>query len=165
MAFLRRRKKKKKATSKDLGKADCVFSQSWEKLGVVPQCNLKKKKKGQLTLPLGVMQNSQPPRPRLSRESKSRWHPDFLLSSQALTKPQTGKNTTGLLHTDFSPGLRAAVAAPCVVKVIKDLLPHQKPSTSSTENIPLQKKWILWESGGKNGESKYTVIIKSHCEK
>lgn len=34
-----KKKKKKKATSRDLGKSDCVFSQSWEKLGFVPQYN------------------------------------------------------------------------------------------------------------------------------
>lgn len=63
--------------------------------------------------------------------------PRFSANSQALTKPQTGKNTAGLLRTDFSPRLRAAVAAPHIVKVIKDLLPQKKPSASSTESIPL----------------------------
>lgn len=69
--------------------------------------------------------------------------PRFSAHSQALTKPQRRKNREGLLQTDFSPGLRAAVAASHIVEVIKDLLAHKKPITSITASIPLQKRSVL----------------------
>lgn len=52
--------------------------------------------------------------------------PRFAAISQALAKPKTRKNTADLIHTDCSPGLRAALAVPHRVKVTKDLLPHKQ---------------------------------------
>lgn len=137
MAFLRR--KKKGQPQKIWERQTLCFHSPGKNLGL-SHTAVRRKKQQNKTLPLGVMQDSQ-----TSPEQRQRVQmaPRFAAISQGLAKPKTGKNTAGLLHTDCSPGLRAALAVPHRVKVIKDLLPHKKPSPFITKGIPLQKKLFI----------------------
>lgn len=149
MAFL---KKKKKQPQKIWERQMCVLKILGKNLGLSHSAIKKKKSHNKPTLPLGAMQDSQPPRPRLSRESESRWHPDFLLVHRPWLSPKLEK-----IRTESHPELRAAVAAPHTAKATKDLSPQRKPSASITESIPLRKSWGL-RASGENTQSKHTAI-------
>lgn len=96
-----------------------------------------KKNNHKMTLPGGVVQDSQPL--CLSSKILSRWHPDFLLFYRPWLGPKLKKKQS----RPASFRLRSRWSKTCVTTHTHRGKKKKKNSTSITESMPLQKKMSI----------------------